>query len=64
VMDTLGETLRKIPKLAFICSVAGKPVFCTGVDEESIADVMATAQALVSVSKACTGTLKSLKYVP
>jgi len=60
-MDSLAESLRKIRKLAFVCSAAGKPVFCTGVNEESIADVMATAQALVSVSQACTGTLRSLK---
>ena len=58
--------LQTEDKIVMVFSQAGKPIFCCSQDgligEESVADVMAAAQAIVSVSKSQSGQhLRSIK---
>lgn len=59
-MDT--PELQQREKLVFVCSSAGKPVYSYNVHEERIAEIMATAQALVTVSKFKGENLKSIRW--
>eukprot|EP00890_Picochlorum_soloecismus_P000293 jgi/Picsp_1/1264/NSC_04745-R1_vacuolar fusion protein mon1 homolog a-like len=53
--------LREHKKVAFIFSSAGKPIYCYGVDEERMTDVMAAAQAIISVGKSLGDPLRSMR---
>jgi len=60
---SVTDLLREHRKTAFIFSSAGKPIYCFGVDEERMTDVMAAAQALISVGKSMGDPLRSMRYV-
>lgn len=56
------SALGSLKKTVLILSSAGKPIYCQGLNEEDMTDVVAAAQAIVSVAKSKGESLRAMRY--